>query len=145
MGVFGEVALERRGVLSPRARLGALAMLPATRDESGLVARYGLQAGRLDVCPVLLGALSPCLRAEVGRIQGKTFGTQGARLDSGVWAATQLVVSARWSPVRSLFFELEGGAGPALVRPSFLFGTTEIYSVPPVVAAGGLDVGVHFP
>jgi hypothetical protein len=146
LGGFGEIDWARGGAFSPRARLGALAIAPATYQEEGLPTRFGLQVARLDLCPfVFFGAVSPCLRGELGRIQGKTFSTAGARLDSGAWAVAELTLSARWAPATPVFFELEGALGPTLVRPTFLFGARELYAVPALSAGGALNAGVHFP
>ena len=75
--------------------------------------RYGVQAGRVDACPVA-ALRDSCAHAcgwRVGRLQLKEFDVPGASLENDLWATTEVALLVRWSPFAPLFVELEGAVG----------------------------------
>ncbi len=112
-------------------------------------ARFTWTAGRLDACPVRLGAdkvgLSPCARLELGALSGTGTGIANGREETRFWSATGALGRVDWRLGEGLYVEAEGGAMISLTREHYFFPpNTPIYDVPDLGASGSLGFGAYF-
>lgn len=146
-GVFGQLDLLRRSVLSPSLRL-SLAAAP----ESTVVAQQGAASfawfgGDLAACPlrVPLGdsaALRTCAAMELGVIVARGSETTNPRSDTRPWVTPRLEAEVDVRAVAGISLQLHGGIGLPLVRDDYAIGTEVVHTVPPVTWALGLRLGL---
>ncbi|AKV00752.1 hypothetical protein AKJ09_07415 [Labilithrix luteola] len=143
--VFVEIASSHRGLLSPSARLH-FERLNTSSQTAGAGAEFTWTAGGLDLCPVAWSPdrfrIAPCLRTEVGVLQGGGIGVQPARSSSRLWLSTGAAAHVRWMAFRPVFVDLEAGLGAPLVRDRFFVQqNTMVFRVPDAEWSAALGVG----
>jgi hypothetical protein len=135
--------------LSPAGRIGIAFTLPSEAAGQGAELAFAAQAGLLDLCPLRLGSRAlgfrPCARVQVGRLQARSQGLSGARLENRVWGSAGLVLEASLELGLGTYVALEASAAAPLRRDEFFIGATSFFTVPVIVASGSLGFGVHFP
>jgi len=152
-GIFAEVEANREGGLfSPAARVGVFTTEPASVSNPFSIQdsdRFTLQSTEIEICPFRFSrvvVVRPCVRGEFGRLRTDSATSYGRSSGDYVWSTVELSLSARWEPVRPLFLQADGAAGPALLRPTIVSSAnTHLHEVPLVVGHVGISAGVHFP
>jgi hypothetical protein len=120
----------------------------ATRENvpvTGGAARFAWTLGTVDVCPLRWKsspfALIPCARVEAGKLDANGIGVVPVRSVARGWLALAGVGRLRWSVLRSLSVDLEGGLRAPLIRDRFMFEPDITVYRPPSVS-GFVEVGL---
>lgn len=147
--VHAELESRAPGLFAPSAILGATFVLPSSTISGGSDVAFALQMGTLDGCPFRLGgaslALRPCLDLQVGRLQSRSAGFAGARLEGSPWVALALALRGRAEVAAGISFQLDLVAGSPLTQDVFSVGDQRVFGVGPVLVSAIAGVGVHFP
>jgi hypothetical protein len=147
--VHGEVESRAPGLVAPSAVLGGTFVVPSSSTLAGSNVAFALQMGTLDGCPVRLGggrfALRPCLELQAGRLQSRSAGFVGARLESSPWVALALALRGRAHIGAGISLELAIAAGSPLIQDAFSVGDQRVFDVGPFLVSAIAGVGVHFP
>jgi hypothetical protein len=147
--VHADLESRAPGLVAPSAILGATFVLPSSTTASGSDVAFALQMGSLDGCPVRFGggwlALRPCAELQIGRLQSRSAGFAGARLESSPWVALALALRGRAEITAGISFELDVAAGSPLIQDVFSVGDQRVFGVGPVLISAIAGVGVHFP
>lgn len=147
--VHGDVESRAPGLLAPSAILGAMIVLPSSTTASGNDVTFALQMATLDACPLRLGAsrvaIRPCLELQVGRLQSRSVGAAGARLEAAPWVALALALRGRASIGAGFSLDLDVAAGSPLIQDIYFVGDQRVFGVGPVLVSAVAGVGVHFP
>lgn len=147
--VHADVESRADGILAPAAILGATFVLPSSTSIAGADVASALQMGTVDGCPVRFGssrlALRPCVELQVGRLEARSAGFTGARLESAAWVALAAVLRGRAELGAGISLELAIAGGSPLIQDAYFVGGERVLTVGPLLfsAIGGL--GVHFP
>jgi hypothetical protein len=143
LAVHADIASTRTNGFSPSASLGATFVLPDASSTQGSAVDFASQHGALDLCPVRFGSevlgLRPCAKLEVGRLQARSSGFAGARLDDSVWAAVGAGVRTRLLLTHRIFLQADLDVVLPLARNTFFVNGFEAFTVP--VAAGRMGIG----
>ena len=140
---LAELALHDDTLFVPAFRLGLVRSASASTElEDGATASFVWTAALVDACPLAVRrgafALMPCLRGELGALEGEGERIAPARDATRLWAAVTTLARASWTFYGPLSLELGAGARWPLYRTRFFFQPdTTIYRTPAV----GLTVG----
>ena len=118
------------------------------RTVAGREVAFALQAGTLDGCPLRVGgrvAVRPCVELQAGRLQSRSAGFVGSRLEATPWVALALALRGRAEITTGVAIELDLAAGSPLIQDVFSVGDQRVFGVGPVVVSATTGVGVHFP
>jgi hypothetical protein len=147
--VHADVESRAVRLVSPSAILGGVFVLPSSTASSGTDVTFALQMGTLDGCPLRIGgsraAIRPCLEVQVGRLQSRSSGFVGARLESSPWVALALALRGRAEIAAGVYFEVDLAGGSPLIQEVFSVGDQRVFGVGPVLLSATAGVGVHFP
>ena len=147
--VHAEVESRAERIFAPSAVLGATFVLPSSTVAAGADVASALQMGTADGCPVRLGgsrlALRPCVEVQVGRLEARSAGFAGARLDSAVWVAVAATLRGRAELGAGIGLELAIAAGSPLIQDAYSVGDRRVLTVGPLLFSAIAGVGVHFP
>ena len=138
------------GIQRPDLRL---ALSYARNDLFGADrARFTLSDAGLTICPVGVGlgersSLRICGSAEVGMLSGEGIAVGSPRMSRFLWAAAGAVARLRWAPGGRMIIEAHAGLVAPFERTTFIFEVprVEVATVPALVAAAGLTVGLTIP
>lgn len=147
--VHAEVESRAERIFAPSAVLGATFVLPSSTVAAGADVASALQMGTADGCPVRFGgsrlALRPCVEVQVGRLEARSAGFAGARLDSAVWVAVAATLRGRAELGAGIGLELAVAAGSPLIQDAYSVGDRRVLTVGPLLFSAIAGVGVHFP
>jgi hypothetical protein len=147
---FGDVAIDRPGLLAPSFRLGFARGAGDTIATSSGSASFTWSVGRAQVCPVRLRFASvfdarPCADVEAGVLAAQGTAVSHARSPDRAWVATGLDVRLEWIPTPAVHVELGGGVGVPLVRDTFVFEPApRVYQAPSVYPSAGAGLVAYF-
>ncbi len=136
---FLEATSPPRGVFGWSLRAGFVrSSLSNIPGDSGL-ASFTWTVGTLDVAPLKWSrgpfALFPSALVEAGELDGRGVSPPPAGEATRGWLALAALARARWTPVRPLSLEIDGGARFPLLRDQFVFTPSIKYYRPPAVSA----------
>jgi len=147
--VHADVESRAEGVFAPSAVLGATFVLPSSTNAAGADVASALQMGTADGCPARFGsarlALRPCVQLQVGRLEARSAGFAGARLDSSAWVAVAAILRGRAELGAGLGLELAVAGGSPLIQAAYSVGDRRVLTVGPILFSAIAGVGVHFP
>ena len=147
--VHADVESRAERIFAPSAVLGATFVLPSSTVAAGADVASALQMGTADGCPVRFGvsrlALRPCVEVQVGRLEARSAGFAGARLDSAVWVAVAATLRGRAELGAGIGLELAIAAGSPLIQDAYSVGDRRVLTVGPLLFSAIAGVGVHFP
>ena len=147
--VHAAVVSRAERIFAPSAVLGATFVLPSSTVAAGVDVASALQMGTADGCPVRFGgsrlALRPCVEVQVGRLEARSAGFAGARLDSAVWVAVAATLRGRAELGAGIGLELAIAAGSPLIQDAYSVGDRRVLTVGPLLFSTIAGVGVHFP
>jgi hypothetical protein len=143
--IFFEARAPAHGLFAPALRAAS-----GEIDFGGPTARFAWTTGALEGCPIRLSSgtlsLEPCLRAEVGILEGEGSNVSPPRNAAGPWVALGATARARWLFASPFFFDFGGGfRAPPLVQSNYFFEpNTRIYQPSSVGWSGSAGFGVRF-
>ena len=147
--VHADVESRAERIFAPSAVLGATFVLPSSTVAAGADVASARQIGTADGCPVRFGgsrlALRPCVEVQVGRLEARSAGFAGARLDSAVWVAVAATLRGRAELGAGIGLELAIAAGSPLIQDAYSVGDRRVLTVGPLLFSAIAGVGVHFP
>lgn len=155
--LFGDLGLERAGLVSPSFRVSVHRTLEIATAEVPL--GHGILAwtyGRAEACPLRFAvassvALRPCVVFDAGVVSADGEGPKNARSVLGAWAAPGALARADWmiplSPKGwALALEAQGGLVLPIVRKTFIFEpSSTVYQAPVAMGLASVGAGVRFP
>jgi hypothetical protein len=122
-----------------------------TEEISGARADFRFILVRPNICPLALqlgnaGRLSLCAVAELGLVTASGTGIDLPESSDNLWVALEPALRLETPIERRWFFALEAGATLPITRYRFVFDNPRlpVHSVPSVLAAGRLGVGLRF-
>lgn len=149
LAIHADLESRARGLFAPSVALGGALVLPSTTSSSGKEIAFALQMGMVDACPLRVARgrfdLRPCVELQVGRLQGRSSGFVGARLESSPWVALALALRGRVEIGAGVYFEVDFAAGSPLIQDVFSVGNDRVFAAGPGLFSGTAGGGVHFP
>lgn len=150
IGAHVGVESTARGLFAPSASLGAMFVLPSTTESASRAdVTFTLLTSTLDGCPLRVGGgrlgLRPCLELELGRLQGRSSGFVGARLDSSPWVALAVAARGQAELGAGIALDLALSAGSPLVQNTFFIGSERVFGVGSFLFSSTAGLTVHFP
>lgn len=147
--VHADLESRAERVFAPSAILGATFVLPSSTTAAGADVASALQMGTLDGCPARFGSnrflLRPCVELQIGRLEARSAGFAGARLDSSAWVALAAVLRGRAEIGAGIGLELAIAGGSPLIQDAYSVGGQRVLTVGPLLFSAIGGVGVHFP
>jgi hypothetical protein len=123
---FLEATSPFSGIVGVSLRLGFERATRSNIESTSGAASFTWTFGTVDACPLRWTsgpfALLPCVRLEAGELVGTGDVTNGLTAKQG-WLAIDALGRARWTPIRHLSVELEGGGRVPTIRHTFEFTT----------------------
>ena len=103
----------------------------------------------LDVCPISLWLraswrLQPCLRTEIGIVEGTALDTSVQHDEARPWATLGAVATSRWSIIGPLFVEIEATVIAPIVRDRFYLDpqSATVFRASPVGGSAACGAGI---
>jgi hypothetical protein len=143
-----ELASVGNGTLSPAARFVAFAGRGSLGSPAGS-ARLWFGGGRLELCPIRIGAtpltLRVCAGGELGAVHAQGEVPFEPRAATVPWVTAEATLRLQWFATRALFVELGGGPVLPLDRTRYYFRPdTTLYQAPALGARLALGLGWQF-
>lgn len=144
-----ELGSSRVNGLSPLVGVGVVAVFPDSSFAASSDVDVASQYVEGDGCLLRFGGevlgVRPCARLEIGRLQARSRGFSGARLDDGAWAAAGPGLRARLLLGARIFLEAESVVVFPFFRNTFFVNGSEVFTMSAAVGRVGFGGGVLFP
>ena len=149
-GGFGELELDRNGLVSPSFRLG-ITHAESSVDVGGRGAALVWTTGKADVCPLRREftegfGFRSCVALDLGVLSATPRGLGNPHEENRPWASTSITGRFRLVPERLFFVEGELGVTIPIVRDELAADPSlTLYRAPPVAPLAAVYAGIRIP